>query len=71
MKYYVFAEDENGQVIRDIQDVNGAKLAANEAKAMASEHTGESVYVSWTRQSDGTHGYLNPDGNHDFTGHRW
>ena len=29
------------------------------------------VYVTWLRQTDGQHGYLNADGNYAITGQAW
>lgn len=29
------------------------------------------VFIEWFRRSDGQHGYLNPSGDHEITGHTW
>lgn len=51
----------------------GEPLAKTNAVKEASKKAGEGheVFVSWYRESDGTHGYLNRDGNHSPTGKQW
>ena len=46
------------------------RLAIVTARQWAADGTGQ-VYICWRRLGDGTTGYLNRDGNHDFNGRAW
>lgn len=69
MKYQVNVYDE-GSYITGYNDISGRDVpgAVND---LASQHPRSRIYVEWSRKSDGQHGYLNPDGDHDITGRPW
>jgi len=48
-------------------DCNKAE-AIETARNAADKYPKSNVFVTWFRKTDGQHGYLNPDGNHDITG---
>lgn len=41
------------------------------AKETAAFNPTCAVFIEWFRKSDGQHGYLNPSGDHEVTGHVW
>lgn len=45
--------------------------AITAARKYAEKYPQKRIFISWFRGSDGQHGYLNPDGNHDITGEAW
>ena len=44
--------------------------ALHNAAKQAAKNKGQiyQIYVVWYRESDGQHGYVNPDGNHSING---
>jgi hypothetical protein len=69
MKYTVEVT-KHGETIESAW-VNGQRNAKATAREYAAEYPDCQIYVSWFRASDGQHGYLNPNGDHDITGHPW
>jgi len=57
----------NLSYIPDLSLAQAKKIARQEA----AKHRDCQVFVTWTRQSDGQHAYVNPDGNHAITGQAW
>ena len=66
MKYTVEVQADN-VVYQNLSKREAVKTAKEEAAKKALN----GVFVHWYRKSDGQHGYLNPDGNHDCTGRDW
>lgn len=67
MKYTVEIHNENG-IESSYHD-----LSKTEAVKAAKKESGQKkqVFIFWGRASDGQHGYLNPDGNHEIVGKSW
>jgi hypothetical protein len=70
MHYTVTAKNESWEPKAQYNGLlkNQAKA---QARALAKVYPDCKVFVSWFRASDGCHGYLNPDGNHDIEGQAW
>jgi hypothetical protein len=71
MKYTVEIKN-NGQTVADYENLP-QKEAERVAKIEAGkpENKNNQVFVTFFRSSDGQHGYLNSDGNHDIGGQAW
>lgn len=72
MKYTVTMQTELGKPVATTPNLSKTK-AVKEARRMAADPATANnlVFITWFRKSDGQHGYLNPDGNHDITGKSW
>lgn len=68
MTYAICKQNENGSC-----DLLAEGLDRKDAIARATElaKTNKGITVEFTRKSDGQHGFLNRDGNHDVTGRYW
>jgi len=69
MKYTVEVT-KHGETIES-EWVNGQRNAKATAREYAAQYPDHQIYVTWFRSSDGQHGYLNPNGDHDITGRPW
>ena len=58
----------NNDTITGIETPEEAERMAIQA---CEENPGQPVYVTWFRESDGQHAYLNRGGNHELTGRDW
>lgn len=69
MKYNVEILDSFGSIKASYTGLK--KKEAMEKAKKESKDEKQAIFISWFRKSDGQHGYLNADGNHDITGKRW
>jgi hypothetical protein len=68
-KYNVEVETEETGTMTIATDLK-LREAIKTAKS-TSNSNGEKIYITWYRDTDGQHGYYNPDGNHAITGEAW
>ena len=70
MKYDVNVYSENDQIITNENGLTKTGAMSTAAK-YAAKYQNHQVFIEWHRESDGQHGYLNPDGDHAITGKAW
>jgi len=67
---YTIELSRDGEIVRSVS-VNGVRNATQTAREYSADNPDYQVFVTWFRNSDQQHGYLNPNGAHDITGRPW